>query len=180
MQFDLDKSLEILERTPDVLENLLNGLSADWIMLNEGGESWSVYDIIGHFIHGEKTDWIPRARIILSDKADKSFEPFDRFAMFRDSQGKSLQQLLQEFKALRDTNLEILRSFQITEEDLKRTGLCDDRMNALPHNSTGRIAWRNSEKRSRRIGSRNVIYKIQSAPTETCQMFEERIRWTLG
>lgn len=123
MQFDLVKSLEILERTPDVLEGMLNGISEDWTAPNEGGESWSVYDIIGHFIHGEKTDWIPRARIILSDNPDKSFEPFDRFAMFRDSQGKSLQQLLQEFKALRGTNLEILHSFQMTEEDLKRTGI---------------------------------------------------------
>ena len=123
MMFELSKSLEILERTPDVLETLLNGISGDWTTLNEGGESWSVYDIIGHFIHGEKTDWIPRARIILSDHPDKSFEPFDRFAMFTDSQGKSLQQLLQEFKTIRETNLEILRSFHITERDLKRTGI---------------------------------------------------------
>ena len=101
MDFNLDKSFEILERTPEVLRNLLDNISADWTSNNEGGETWTVYDIVGHLIQGEKTDWIPRMEIILSDKDDKTFEVFDRFARFDQSKGKSLTQLLDEFKLLR-------------------------------------------------------------------------------
>lgn len=123
MNFTIEKSLEILERTPDVLNTLLKNISADWTSNNEGGETWSVYDIIGHLIHGEKTDWIPRAEIILSEKSDKRFEPFDRFAQFKDSEGKSLTQLLDEFKILRKKNIEHLRSKNITEKNLEEKGI---------------------------------------------------------
>ncbi|MBI1938659.1 MAG: DinB family protein [Ignavibacteriales bacterium] len=123
MSFTIEKTLEILERTPDVLNTMLKNISADWTSNNEGGETWSVYDIIGHLIHGEKTDWIPRTEIILSEKADKRFEPFDRFAQFNESEGKSLIQLLAEFKMLRKKNLEILRSKNITEKDLEERGI---------------------------------------------------------
>ena len=101
MQFDLNRSLEILERTPATIEAMLDGLSDEWTKNNEGPGTWSPYDIVGHLIHGEKTDWIPRMEIILSDKTDKSFEPFDRFAQFEQSKGKNLRQLLDEFKILR-------------------------------------------------------------------------------
>ena len=123
MKFDVEKSLEILERTPDVLITMLQGISADWTSVNEGGESWSVYDIIGHLIHGEKTDWVPRTDIILSEETDKNFTPFDRFAQFEDSRGKTLGRLLQEFKMLRERNIEQLRSKNITGEDLAQTGI---------------------------------------------------------
>jgi len=123
MKFDLEKSLEILERTPDVLISMLQGISSDWTSVNEGGESWSVYDIIGHLIHGEKTDWVPRTDIILSEETDKNFTPFDRFAQFEDSRGKTLGRLLQEFKMLRERNIEQLRSKNITGEDLAQTGI---------------------------------------------------------
>jgi hypothetical protein len=122
MPFDLTKSIEILERTPHVLEALLAGLSEEWIKNNEGPETWSPFDVVGHLIHGEKTDWVPRMEIILSDRADKSFEPFDRFAQFKASQGKSLSQLLSEFKILRKQNLERLRSRNINPADLERKG----------------------------------------------------------
>lgn len=122
MQFDLNKSLEILERTPLVLEAMLNGLSDEWIKNNEGQETWSPYDILGHLIHGEKTDWIPRIEIILSDKADNPFEPFDRFAQFRESKGKTMKQLLDEFKVLRKQNIEQLRSKDLTQDDFARKG----------------------------------------------------------
>ena len=123
MSFDLDRSIEILVRTPEVLNAMLNNISSKWTSVNEGGESWSAYDVIGHLIHGEKTDWIPRMEIILSNMEQKTFEPFDRFAQFEDSKGKSLTQLLDEFKSLRKKNIETLRSKNITEKDLGRKGI---------------------------------------------------------
>ena len=123
MKFTVDKSLEILERTPQVLITMLQNISSDWTSVNEGGDTWSVYDIIGHLIHGEKTDWIPRAAIILSENTNKAFTPFDRFAQLEDSKGKSLNLLLNEFKSLRERNVEFLRSKTITIEDLKQTGI---------------------------------------------------------
>lgn len=126
MNFTLTKSLEILERTPDVLNSLLQNLSYDWTSNNEGGETWSAYDIVGHLIHGEKTDWIPRAEIILSGKPDKSFERFDRFAQFKESKGKSLTVLLDEFKRLRKKNLAYLRSKKLTDKNLEEKGVHPD------------------------------------------------------
>lgn len=123
MHFTTEKSIEILARTPQVLDTLLLGLSDDWTMHNEGGETWSPYDIVGHFIHCEKTDWIPRTEIILSEKTDKTFEPFDRFAHFEISKGKSLAQLLEEFALLRQQSVEFLTSKQLTENELASTGI---------------------------------------------------------
>lgn len=121
MNFDLNKSLQILERTPQVLEDLLQNLHEDWAMQNEGKDTFSPYDVIGHLIHGEKTDWIQRLEIILS-RSGKAFEPYDRFAQYKDSQGKSLKQLLDEFKGLRKKNLEILRSKNLGEKELDLIG----------------------------------------------------------
>ncbi len=123
MNFSLSKSIEILERTPDVLITMLQNISPDWTSNNEGGETWSAYDIIGHLIHGEKTDWIPKMEIILSDKQDKKFELFDRFEQFEESKGKSLTQLLDEFKSLRQKNIEFLRSKKLTDKDLEEIGI---------------------------------------------------------
>ncbi|HTJ52003.1 MAG TPA: DinB family protein [Cyclobacteriaceae bacterium] len=123
MQFDLNKSLEILERTPFVLEAMLNGLSEEWIRNNEGHETWSPYDVVGHLIYGEKTDWIPRMEIILSQKGDRAFVPFDRFAQFTESANKTLTQLLEEFKTLRKQNIERLRSKDLTQNDFVLTGI---------------------------------------------------------
>src|SRR4249920_885412 len=117
MNFEVNRAIEILQQTPLAIEALLNGLSDEWISANEGKETWSPYDVIGHLIHGEKTDWIPRMKIILSENDDKRFEPFDRFAMFKDSQGKSLKQLLDEFKALREKSLRELKAANLNEED---------------------------------------------------------------
>ena len=123
MKFTLEKSLEILERTPNVLIAMLQDISADWTSPNEGGDSWSVYDIIGHLIHGEKTDWVPRTEIIISENSDKKFTPFDRFAQFEASKGKTLNQLLTEFKTLRESNVEQLRSKKITDKSLEEIGI---------------------------------------------------------
>jgi hypothetical protein len=123
ISFDLTKSIEILERTPEVIADMLQGLSEEWIYQNEGGDTWSPYDIVGHLIHGEKTDWITRMNIILSDSPDKRFQPFDRFAQMGDSNAKSLSQLLDTFRLLRQHNLQVLRSHNLTTEDLSKQGI---------------------------------------------------------
>ena len=121
--YKLTESIEILSRTPRLLENLLLHLPMEWIMNNEGENTFSPFDVVGHLLHGEKADWVPRMEIILSDKPDKTFEPYDRFAQFRDSEGKTLNQLLTEFKILRAHNLEILKSKNLKENDLLKTGM---------------------------------------------------------
>ena len=123
MHFSLSKSVEILERTPDVLITMLHNLSNEWTFNNEGGESWNVYDIVGHLIHGEKTDWVPRMEIILSGKPDKAFEPFDRFAQLKNNEAPTLHQLLDEFKSIRQRNIALLKSKQLTDADLLQTGI---------------------------------------------------------
>jgi hypothetical protein len=122
MEFDLQDAIARLERTPRVLEALLGGLPPEWAAANEGGDSWSPFDVVGHFIHGEKTDWIPRARIILEHGPSKAFEPFDRFAQFEASKGKTLRDLLDTFAALRRENIVALRAMNLQPDDLARTG----------------------------------------------------------
>ena len=122
MKFNLKRSIEILERTPFVLENILQDISQEWAMTNEGKDTFSPYDVLGHLIHGEKTDWVVRLEIILSDKADKTFEPYDRFAQFTESKDKTLNQLLMEFKMFRIKNMERLNSKNLTENDMSKTG----------------------------------------------------------
>ncbi|MGX7666018.1 DinB family protein [Flavobacterium pedocola] len=123
MKFDITTAITFLERTPALLEVQLKNLPEPWLHCNEGEATWSAFDIVGHLVHGEKTDWISRLEIILSDNEDKSFSPFDRFAMFEDSKGKSMEQLLVEFKTLRERNLGILKSKKLTENDFNRTGI---------------------------------------------------------
>ncbi len=123
MQFDLHKTIAILERTPIVLKTLLSGIPDEWTLSNEGPETWSAYDVVGHLIHGEKTDWIPRMEIILSKNPDKHFTPYDRFAQFIESKGKTMQQLHDEFAVLRIQNIETLCQATITEADLNKTGI---------------------------------------------------------
>lgn len=123
MKYNIQQALEILERTPDVLNVLLNGLSDGWIMNNEGPETFSPYDVIGHLIYGEKTDWPLRIKRILEYGNTKPFDTFDRFAMYEESKGKTMQQLLVEFESLRKMNIEWFRSLQLTETDLNRKGM---------------------------------------------------------
>ena len=122
VDFSLDNALPVLERTPATLRTLLGGLPAGWTDATEGPETWSPYDVVGHLIHGERTDWIPRARIILAQGAQRRFTPYDRFAQFRESEGKSLEQLLDEFTALRAGNLSTLRSWTLSEAQLALEG----------------------------------------------------------
>ncbi|PRX56450.1 DinB family protein [Flagellimonas meridianipacifica] len=123
MVFELDKAIEILERTPASIETLLHGISNEWLMHNEGDNTWSPYEIIGHLIHGEKTDWIPRAKIILSQSQNKTFEPFDRFAQNKQGQTKTISELLKEFKKLRAENIKELLALNIDKLALKKTGI---------------------------------------------------------
>lgn len=122
LSFDLAKSYEILERTPIILDALLTNLSHEWTSNNEGDNTWSPYDIVGHLIHGEKTDWIPRIRMIL-DRKSQPFPPFDRFAQFNESNGKSLPALVKEFKILRELNLAEIKRMDITVDHLHLSGL---------------------------------------------------------
>ena len=122
MEFDLATGSAVLERTPATLRALLAGLPRPWIDATEGPDTWSPYVVVGHLIHGERTDWMPRAEIILAQRPDRRFTPYDRFAQFRESQGKSLEQLLDEFAQLRAANLRILTGWQLTEAQLALTG----------------------------------------------------------
>jgi hypothetical protein len=108
--FVIEDAIAILSRTPSTLDALVRGLPDGWVAANEGGDTWSPFDVIGHLIHGERTDWIPRARIILDHNEAKPFEKFDRLAQFVESKGRTLPSLLDEFAALRRENLRALES----------------------------------------------------------------------
>ncbi|MCM3873813.1 MAG: DinB family protein [Pyrinomonadaceae bacterium] len=122
MEFKLDEATEILRRTPSTLNSLLRDLPDAWILQNEGPQTWSPFDIVGHLIHGEETDWIPRAKIILEAGETRPFEPFDRFAMFEKSRGKSLTELLDTFERLRRVNLKELEAMHLTAAVLEKRG----------------------------------------------------------
>lgn len=121
MHVTVPDAINLLSRTPHTLSALLDGLPDSFIYAHEGPDTWSPYDVIGHLIHGDTTDWIPRLHICLSDRADKTFEPFDRFAQFENSRGKSLQELLENFKLIRQKNLRLLQEMQLTDNDYQRT-----------------------------------------------------------
>jgi len=122
MEFQLDEAVEVLGRTPATLSALLKGLPDAWATGNEGPETWSPYDVMGHLIHGEETDWIPRAKIILEHGEARPFDKFDRSAQFESSKGKSLDQLLGEFAALRKASIDALAALNITPDKLKLRG----------------------------------------------------------
>jgi hypothetical protein len=122
MEFDLTAGIAVLERTPLAFRAMLAGLSAAWTDATEGPDTWSPYVILGHLIHGERTDWIPRAEIILAQGPDRRFTPYDRFAQFHESQGKSPADLLDEFERLRRDNLETLAGWRLSDAQLALTG----------------------------------------------------------
>jgi hypothetical protein len=122
MDFTLDRCIEVLERTPASLRALLDGLDDSWIRGTEGPETFSPFDNIGHLIDGEETDWIPRARIILAQGPNLRFEPYDRFRHKKRNAGRPLGALLAEFADLRATNLQLLRSWNITPRQLDLPG----------------------------------------------------------
>jgi hypothetical protein len=118
MSFQLSEGIAVLERTPSTFRALLAGLPDAWTTTNEGADTFSPFDNLGHLIHGERADWIPRARIVLAQGANRRFEPYDRFAQVRESEGKQLAQLLDEFAELRAENLVTLRSWELSDREL--------------------------------------------------------------
>ncbi len=126
-EFNLDETIAVLSRTPATLDALLRGLPNIWVRSNEGhtkdGEdTWSPFDIVGHLIVGERTDWVPRARVILEHGEARAFDPFDRLAQLKESQDKSLEQRLDEFARLRRENLAALEALNLQLEDFARRG----------------------------------------------------------
>jgi hypothetical protein len=122
MSFQLTEAVAVLERTPATFRALLSGLPGAWTTCDEGADSFSPFDNVGHLIHGERTDWIPRARIILARGENRRFEPYDRFAQIHESKGKSLEELLDDFTRLRAENLAVLRSWNLSERELDLPG----------------------------------------------------------
>jgi hypothetical protein len=120
--FARQEAVAILARTPAVLDAMLRGLPDTWIAAHEGDDTWSPFDVLGHLIHGERSDWMPRARIILEQGDTRAFETFDRFAQFAASQGRTLANLLDEFASLRRENLRELMALPLSESDLDRRG----------------------------------------------------------
>lgn len=122
MSFQLTDAIAVLERTPATLRALLQGLPDAWTSSDEGPDTFAAFDNVGHLIHGERADWIPRARIILAQDANRRFEPYDRFAQIRESRGKSLTELLDELARLRAENLATLRGWNLSERELSLEG----------------------------------------------------------
>ena len=139
MRFSVEKSIEVLSATPGTLRSLLAGLSNDWTgtlpsdadasaegnrtpQSDTPNRAWDAFDVVGHLIHGEETDWIPRARIILEQGDDRTFVPFDRFAQFEKSRGRSLTDLLSEFERLRRANIDELHGWELTDAQLDLEG----------------------------------------------------------
>ena len=120
--FSLEEAIPILERTPRTLDAMLRGLPDAWLRCNEGEDTFSPFDVVGHLIHGEKTDWMPRARMILETGDARPFEPFDRFAQNEASRGKTLDELLDEFSRLRAANIAALKALELAPSDLERRG----------------------------------------------------------
>ena len=133
MQFDLELSIDVLRRTPGTLLELLADVDAAWSRATEGPETFSPFDVVGHLIDGEETDWIPRARIILARGPNPAFEPYDRFRHRSRNAQRSLATLLKEFADIRTSNLDVLRSWQLTESELDLSGA---------HPSLGRVTLR--------------------------------------
>jgi hypothetical protein len=122
MAFDLHETREILSRTPATLRTMLADLPDAWLKNDEGPDTWNPFDVLGHLIHGEETDWMPRLRLILERGETQRFEPFDRFAQMELSQGKSAELLLDTFADLRAANLKLLADLDLQPEDLDRRG----------------------------------------------------------
>jgi hypothetical protein len=121
-EFSLAEATAVLARTPATMDAMLRGLPDEWVRCNEGKETWSACDIVGHMIVGERTDWMPRVRIILHDGEARAFDRFDRFAQAKENQGNSLEQLLDDFARLRRENLAALQALNLQADDLIRRG----------------------------------------------------------
>jgi DinB superfamily len=122
MTHDLDETIALISRTPATLNTLLRDLPEIWTRRNEGGNTWTPVDVVGHLISGERTDWMPRVRIILEHGSTRTFDPFDMQGHVREVEGKTLEQLLDEFARLRSDNLNTLRAMKLGPAELARPG----------------------------------------------------------
>ena len=122
MEFNLQDTIALLSRTPGTLDSLLRGLPVSWKRPNEGGDTFNAYEVVGHLIHGDHDDWIPRARMIIEYGETKSFEPFDRRGHVPIIEGKSMAQLLDEFAGVRAQKIGDLRAMNLQPKDLERRG----------------------------------------------------------
>ncbi len=122
MEFEIEHAINILNRTPMVLGDLLRGLPKVWVENNEGENTWSPFDVVGHLIYGEQVNWIPRVKTILEFGMQKPFAPFDRFAQFEASKGKTMPELLEKFEILRQQNIVTLKDMQLDAQDLEKLG----------------------------------------------------------
>jgi len=123
MQFQLEDALSILSHTPAALDAMVRGLPEPWLHADEGPETWSPFDVVGHLVAGERTDWVTRLRLILEHGDKHPFEPFNRTAMFEESKGKTIAELLDTFATLRAQNLETVRALQLEPADFARRGM---------------------------------------------------------
>ena len=123
IEVDLPTVISIISRTPDVIKALVSDLDEAWLHARESEDTWSPHEIVAHLIFGEQTDWIPRMQIILGDKEDKAFTPFDRNGHFSIATGRSIESLLYQFEKLRRENIDILNASDITIDDLRKTGI---------------------------------------------------------
>jgi hypothetical protein len=121
-EFNLSEAVALLTRTPAILNALLRGLPEVWVHSNEGKDTWSAFDIVGHLIVADRTDWMPRVHTILEHGETRPFDPFDRFAQMRESEGKSLEQLLDNFTRARSESLAALQALNLQSADLTRRG----------------------------------------------------------
>ena len=126
MSFELESAVVVLEATPTTLDGWLRDIGDEWIHANEGPNTFSPFDVVGHLIQGEKADWIPRTRVILAGGPFPVFEPFDRFAQLEADRGRAMDELLDEFSRLRAENLDVLRSFGLGAEELELVGVHPD------------------------------------------------------
>ncbi|HLQ24185.1 MAG TPA: DinB family protein [Gemmatimonadales bacterium] len=133
MNFDLADAIGLLRRTPPVLRALVSDLPDAWLRSTEGSDTWSPFDVLGHLIDGEETDWIPRARIILARGPNPAFEPFDRFRHQRLNRETPVAALLERFAALRSENVSVLAGFRLTPRELALEGI---------HPELGRVTLR--------------------------------------
>lgn len=122
MNFELPAGLAVLERTPHALNAMLRDHDSGWLDATEGPETWSPRVIVGHLVHAERTDWMPRAQIILAQGETRRFSPFDRFAQLRDGDGRSMASLLDEFALLRTASLATLNGWHLTDTQLALNG----------------------------------------------------------
>jgi hypothetical protein len=122
-ELSLTDTIALLSRTPAALNALLGGLPDIWVRSNEGADTWTVFDVVGHLIYADRTDWMPRLRLILETGETRPFEPFDRFAQIRENEGKSLEEILDEFGRVRAETLASLRLLNLQKGDLARRGM---------------------------------------------------------